>query len=42
MERRMIEQIGEMGVVPVVVLNESQNAVPLADALCEGDFHVQK
>ena len=32
----MINQIAELGVVPVVVLEDAENAVPLAKALCEG------
>ena len=30
------EKIQELGVVPVVVLNDAKDAAPLADALCEG------
>lgn len=29
-------KLGEYGIVPVVVLNDSKDAAPLADALCEG------
>ena len=32
----MINQIAELGVVPVVVLEDAENAEPLAKALCEG------
>ena len=32
----MNEQIKSMGVIPVVVLNDAKDAVPLAKALCEG------
>lgn len=31
-----LEKLGQYGIVPVVVLNDSKNAEPLADALCEG------
>ena len=31
-----IEMIQELGVVPVVVLNDAKDALPLAEALCEG------
>lgn len=31
-----IAMIQELGVVPVVVLNDAQDALPLAEALCEG------
>lgn len=34
--------IQEMGVVPVVVLNDAKDAKPLAQALCETVFRVQK
>ena len=30
------KKIQEMGVVPVVVLNDAKDAKPLAQALCEG------
>ena len=30
------EKIQELGVVPVVVLNDAKDAAPLAKALCEG------
>ena len=30
------EKLGQYGIVPVVVLNDSKDAEPLADALCEG------
>lgn len=32
----ILEKLGQYGIVPVVVLNDSKNAEPLADALCEG------
>lgn len=32
----LLQKIQEMGVVPVVVLNDSKDAMPLAKALCEG------
>ena len=32
----LLQRIQEMGVVPVVVLNDSKDAMPLAKALCEG------
>lgn len=32
----VLEQIGEIGIVPVVVLNDVKDAEPLAEALCEG------
>ena len=31
-----LEKLGHYGIVPVVVLNDSKDAEPLADALCEG------
>lgn len=34
--KEMYEQIHAMGIVPVVVLHDSKDAVALADALCEG------
>lgn len=36
------EKIKSIGVVPVVVLNEAKDAKPLAQALCEGGFPVQR
>ena len=33
---KIIEKLGEYGVVPVVVINDKEDAEPLADALCEG------
>jgi len=32
----VLEQIGKLGIVPVVVLNDAKDAKPLAKALCEG------
>ena len=32
----ILEKLGQYGIVPVVVLNDSKDAEPLADALCEG------
>ena len=32
----VLEILGQYGIVPVVVLNDSKDAEPLADALCEG------
>ena len=32
----VLKQIGEIGIVPVVVLNDAKDAEPLAQALCEG------
>lgn len=32
----VLEKLGQYGIVPVVVLNDSKDAGPLADALCEG------
>lgn len=32
----ILEKLGQCGIVPVVVLNDSKDAAPLADALCEG------
>ena len=31
-----LEKLGQYGIVPVVVLNDSKDAEPLADALCKG------
>ena len=31
-----LEKLGQYGIVPVVVLNDSKDAEPLADALCDG------
>lgn len=33
---KVLEQIQEIGIVPVVVLNDAEDAKPLARALCEG------
>lgn len=32
----ILEKIGEIGIVPVVVLDDAKDALPLAKALCEG------
>ena len=32
----VLKQIEELGIVPVVVLNDAKDAEPLAQALCEG------
>lgn len=32
----VLEQIGKIGIVPVVVLNNAKDAAPLAKALCQG------
>lgn len=32
----VLKQIGEIGIVPVVVLDDAKDAAPLAKALCEG------
>lgn len=32
----VLEQIGQLGIVPVVVLNDAKDAAPLAKALCQG------
>lgn len=32
----LLQKVQEMGVVPVVVLNDAKDAAPLANALCEG------
>ncbi|MBP3664763.1 MAG: 2-dehydro-3-deoxyphosphogluconate aldolase, partial [Tyzzerella sp.] len=32
----LIKKVEELGVVPVVVLNDAKDAAPLAKALCEG------
>ena len=32
----LLQRVEEMGVVPVVVLNDAKDAAPLAKALCEG------
>ncbi|MBS6194922.1 MAG: bifunctional 4-hydroxy-2-oxoglutarate aldolase/2-dehydro-3-deoxy-phosphogluconate aldolase [Clostridiales bacterium] len=32
----ILEEVAKLGVVPVVVLNDAKDAVPLAKALCEG------
>lgn len=32
----VLKKLGQYGIVPVVVLNDSKDAEPLADALCEG------
>lgn len=34
--KTIAEQFQDFGVVPVVVLNDAKDALPLADALCEG------
>ena len=32
----IIQQLGQYGIVPVVVLNDAKKALPLAEALCDG------
>lgn len=32
----VLKQIGEIGIVPVVVLDDAKDAEPLAQALCDG------
>ena len=32
----VLKQIEEIGIVPVVVLNDAKDAEPLAQALCDG------
>ena len=32
----LLQKVQELGVVPVVVLNDTKDAAPLAKALCEG------
>lgn len=32
----ILEKIGEIGIIPVIVLNDLKDAEPLADALCKG------
>ena len=32
----VLEQMGKIGIIPVVVLNDAKDAAPLAKALCEG------
>ena len=34
--KEVLEKLGQYGIVPVVVLNDSKDAAPLADALCDG------
>ncbi len=36
----VLEQIGAYGIVPVVVINNIEEAKPLAKALCEGGLPV--
>ena len=36
------DKFEELGVIPVVVLNDTKDALPLAKALVEGGLHVQK
>ena len=38
--KSMEEQFKEVGVVPVVVLNDAKDALPLAEALVEGGLTV--
>lgn len=33
---KVLEEIGRIGIIPVVVLEEAETAVPLAEALCKG------
>lgn len=33
---KVLEEMGKIGIIPVVVLNDAKDAVPLAKALCEG------
>ena len=37
-----IEIIQKLGVVPVVVLNDAKDALPLAEALCDGGLPWRK
>ena len=32
----VLEQMGKIGIIPVVVFNDAKDAAPLAKALCEG------
>ena len=32
----LLQKVSDLGVVPVVVLNDAKDAAPLAKALCEG------
>ena len=32
----VLEQLGKIGIVPVVVLEDAKDALPLAKALCDG------
>ena len=34
--KELLERIGEIGIVPVVVLNDVKDAEPLAQSLCDG------
>ena len=38
----VLKQIGEIGIVPVVVLDDAKDAEPLARALCEGGSRAQR
>lgn len=38
----MIEEFQKLGVVPVVVLEDEKDALPLAEALVREDFPVQR
>ena len=38
----VLEQIQKIGIVPVVVLDDAKDAAPLAEALCQGVFRVQR
>lgn len=40
MSDQMFKMIGDLGIVPVVVMNDAENAVPLANALIKGGLPV--
>ena len=33
---KIVEELGKIGIVPVVVIEDAEKAAPLAKALCEG------
>ena len=34
----VLQKFQNLGIIPVVVINDAADAAPLADALCEGVF----
>lgn len=39
---QVLEEFSKIGIIPVIVLEDAADAEPLAKALIDGGFHVQK